>query len=354
MNATIAQTSLAAARAVPIADREQLDLVDLAGDLAARAANYANAAKAANTQRGYRSDWRAFEAWCAAHGVTAMPAAPETVIAYLVAHAGALKVSTLRRRLAAIRECHRSGGVDIDTGSTMFRDTWKGIRRTHGRPADKRAPSRPQDCDARTGDAASLAAGPAATARLLLIGFAGALRTELARLEAAPRDGANWIEETPEGLIIHLGCTKNRPERSRGEQVAHPIRHAPRDVPTAGLPGLAAGVRDPKRAGVSADRPARPHEQQRDNGWCSRAHRKTDRRGRGDRRRHDGARGRGTRCPVLGSFAAGGARHERRSQRRAGPCHSAPAAATGISSQILGYIRDGRLFKNNAAGSAGL
>jgi hypothetical protein len=64
-----------------------------------------------------------------------MPAAPETVIAYLVAHAGVLKVSTLRRRLAAIRECHRGGGIEIDTGSTMFCDTWKGIRRTHGAPS---------------------------------------------------------------------------------------------------------------------------------------------------------------------------------------------------------------------------
>jgi integrase len=352
MNATVTQCALAAARAVPIADREQLDLVDLAGDLAARAASYANAAKAPNTQRGYRSDWRAFEAWCGAHGVDAMPAASETVVAYLVAHAGALKVSTLRRRLAAIRECHRSGGVEIDTGSTMFRDTWKGIRRTHGRPADKRAPL------LTAGLRRALATLPASLQgqrdrALLLIGFGGALRrSELARLEITPRDGANWIEETAEGLIVHLGRAKTDQE-GRGEQVAIPfgthIETCPPRAYRAWL--LASGIQS-----GPAFRPIDRHGRMNCNAIS------------------DGAIARIVKRTVVAAAIADGmteleaAAHAARfsgHSLRAGLATSAAANdAPGHAiqrqlrhrnfNQTAGYIRDGRLFRNNAAGSAGL
>ena len=56
--------------------------------------------------------------------------------------AAILKVSTLQRRLVAIRECHRYGGFELDTSSVAFRDTWKGLRReeSRARPVAKKAP----------------------------------------------------------------------------------------------------------------------------------------------------------------------------------------------------------------------
>src|SRR5450631_3691020 len=46
-------------------------------------AGYVEAARAANTLRGYRSDWREFAIWCTQHDVEPMPAAPATVTGYL-------------------------------------------------------------------------------------------------------------------------------------------------------------------------------------------------------------------------------------------------------------------------------
>jgi site-specific recombinase XerD len=79
----------------------------LAPDLAT-AADYARAEKAPLTRKAYGSDYLLFRAWCGAKGVSALPAAPETVAAFLAAEAEAgVKPSTLGRRLAAVRYIHK-------------------------------------------------------------------------------------------------------------------------------------------------------------------------------------------------------------------------------------------------------
>jgi integrase len=151
----------------------------LVAELGERAKGYAEAAKAANTRRAYRADWKAFEAWCTSRKVVALPADPNTVLAYLIEHAGKVRISTLQRRLSAIREAH----------------LYRGMLTSNLRRAIRALP----DTLAARRDRA-----------LLLIGFGAALRrAELARLELLPRKGApGWIEETPDGLAIHLGATK--------------------------------------------------------------------------------------------------------------------------------------------------
>jgi hypothetical protein len=58
----------------------------LGPDLTA-AIDLAKAEKAASTRKAYGTDFRLFREWCEARGVSALPAAPETVAAYLAAHA---------------------------------------------------------------------------------------------------------------------------------------------------------------------------------------------------------------------------------------------------------------------------
>src|SRR5271155_210182 len=51
---------------------------------AAVAANqFIRAAKAPATVRAYAADWRHFTAWCGEHGLSALPATPDTVALYL-------------------------------------------------------------------------------------------------------------------------------------------------------------------------------------------------------------------------------------------------------------------------------
>ena len=106
---------------------------------AAAAADYRRAARADNTRRAYRAAVAAFTGWCAAHGQTALPAAPETVAAFLAAEAGrGLAVNTLRLRHAALRYLHLLAGYPPPTAAPLVSATFAGIRRAHRRPLRKK------------------------------------------------------------------------------------------------------------------------------------------------------------------------------------------------------------------------
>lgn len=143
--------------------------------------------------RGYRADWRDFCAWCEAHAVCPLPAAPETVAAYIAECAGRLKVGSIQRRLNAIAEAHKATGLESPTPAGMVRNTLKGIRRTLGTAATPKAPTLTDDIRAmvETTDAGPIGARDRA---LMLLGFAGAFRrSELVGLAIADcafgRDG---------------------------------------------------------------------------------------------------------------------------------------------------------------------
>ena len=99
----------------------------------AAAADYARAEKAVATRRAYRSDFEIFRAWCDERGAIALPAAPETVAAFL-AHEAKRRVrpSTISRRLAAIRYAHKLAGLPAPTDDERVRATTRGIRRSLG------------------------------------------------------------------------------------------------------------------------------------------------------------------------------------------------------------------------------
>src|SRR4051794_36886379 len=109
-------------------------------DVADQARDYVAAAKAPNTLRAYRADWRDFAAWCAQHRLEALPAAPETVALYLTALAGQRKAATLQRRLSAISQAHKVAGHASPTQDQAVRLVLAGIRRTHGTAQTGKAP----------------------------------------------------------------------------------------------------------------------------------------------------------------------------------------------------------------------
>src|SRR5258705_6666181 len=112
----------------------------LGPDLAA-AIDLAKAEKAASTRKAYGTDFRIFKAWCDAKGAQALPAAPETVAAYLASQAGTSKASTLGRRVAAIRYAHKLAGLALPTDAEGVKATMRGIRRTFGSAKNKKAPA---------------------------------------------------------------------------------------------------------------------------------------------------------------------------------------------------------------------
>jgi integrase len=185
--------------------------------LGARAAEYVAAAKAPNTVRAYRSDWREFSAWAAWRGFEALPATPQTLALYLTA-----------RRLAAIGQAHRAAGWPTPTDDPAVKVVWVGIRRVHGTAAEGAAPltvallrrvveALPEDLVGHRDRA------------LLLVGFAGALRrSELVALDVAD------VEQRTEGLVLRIRRSKTDQEGA-GRLVGVPYGSNPPTCPVRAL-----------------------------------------------------------------------------------------------------------------------
>ena len=105
-----------------------------------KAADFARQEKAKATQRAYGIDFEIFRTWCAARGVSALPAIPESVAAFLACEAEtSIRPSTIGRRVAAIRYVHKLAGLAVPTDDERVRATVRGIRRTLGTAARKKA-----------------------------------------------------------------------------------------------------------------------------------------------------------------------------------------------------------------------
>jgi site-specific recombinase XerD len=186
----------------------------LGADLAA-AVDLARAEKAASTRRAYGIDFRIFKAWCDVRGVAALPAAPETVAAYLGAHAGTSKASTLGRRVAAIRYAHKLAGLALPTDAEGVKATMRGIRRTFGSARVRKAPAVAAKMHSMVATTPDKLSGLRDRA-LLLLGFAGAFRrSELVALDVAD------IAETETGLLVTIRRGKTDQEGA-GRTIAIP------------------------------------------------------------------------------------------------------------------------------------
>jgi DNA-binding phage protein len=90
-------------------------------------AGYIHESLAENTRTAYLSDLSHFEGWGGQ-----IPAAPEAIAAYLVAHVDTHGVATLTRRLAALAKVHRSRGMANPTSTELVKSTLRGISRIKG------------------------------------------------------------------------------------------------------------------------------------------------------------------------------------------------------------------------------
>jgi site-specific recombinase XerD len=209
------------------------------------ATDYAAASKSDATRRAYRSDWIDFTAWCEGTGLAAMPCSQATLASYLAQLADRGKrVSTIRRRVAAIAYAHRLKGETSPHDSEAVRAVLAGIRRKVGVAVKRKAPATAQTVQKMTrrgrgenesrvsgsgsppdgASALGLEGGKRASAdlrllrdrALLLLAFAAALRrSELVGLDVAD------LEFLEAGVIVHIRASKTDQERA-GQQVPVP------------------------------------------------------------------------------------------------------------------------------------
>ena len=179
----------------------------------ATALDLAKAEKAKSTRKAYGTDFRLFKVYCDGKGVSALPASPETVAAYLATEAQNAKPSTIGRRVAAIRYAHKLAGLESPTDAEGVKATVRGIRRTFGGAKNKKAPAVAAKMHSMVATAPEGLAGLRDRA-LLLLGFAGAFRrSELVTLNVAD------LEENETGLLVSIRLSKTDQE-GHGETIA--------------------------------------------------------------------------------------------------------------------------------------
>ena len=189
------------------------------------------------TERAYAHDWGDFAAFCARHGLAALPAAPQTLALYLKSLETArsrapsafrrqppaeriyigpigLALPTLRRRVAAIAVRHTAAGHETPTDYPLVRRMLRRYARTRGTAARKKEPLTIERLPAIV--AAMSDDLPALRDRaLILVGYAGAFRrSELVALDVAD------LRFTKNGLYIWIAGAKNDPRRAGRELYA--------------------------------------------------------------------------------------------------------------------------------------
>jgi site-specific recombinase XerD len=300
------------------------------------ARRYAAQSRADSTARAYRSDWRDFATWCEGVHTAPLPAQPATVAAYVAALAEqGKKPATIARRLAAISQAHQLAGHDSPSRTEAVRSVMKGIRRAHGTAQRQVAPATTPIVKAMVDSLPATLAGKRDQA-LTLLGFAGAFRRS--ELVSARVDDVAF---TADGLVFTLRRSKTDQE-GQGTRKGIPYGTNPSTCPVRALRAWldAAGITDgPLFRGV--DR------------WGTVAPRALSDRAVADIIKRAAA--------AAGHDAATFSGHS----LRAGLATSAAAAGvaersimqqTGHKSErmVRRYIRDGALFRENAAGKVGL
>jgi site-specific recombinase XerD len=169
-----------------------------------KAAILAKQEKAAATRKAYSSDIPIFQRWCTSRAVAALPAA---VAGFLADQADqGIRLSTMSRRVAAIRYAHKLAGYEVPTDDERVRSVVRGHRRVA-----RTAPTRKAPATAERIIAMALVPGAGVKAirdrALLLLGFAGAFRrSELVALDI------DDLHETDAGLRVNIRRSKTDQE----------------------------------------------------------------------------------------------------------------------------------------------
>jgi site-specific recombinase XerD len=176
-------------------------------DVRARVEAFVRASRAPNTLRAYRADWGHFTAWCASAGVASLPAAAETVASYLSVMADSgLKAGSVQRRVSAIAAMHRAAGHESPTGTTLVKLTISGIRRALG---VRQVGKDPVLTINLAGMCSHLRPGLLGIRdrAILLVGFAGAFRrSELVDLDVED------LQFSADGVKVVIGHSKTDQE----------------------------------------------------------------------------------------------------------------------------------------------
>jgi integrase len=176
----------------------------------------ASNARARNTTRAYRSDWRSFERWATGSHRESMPASSETICFWIAnLTSDGKRVSTIVRSMTSISQAHHMAGHPSPCDNADVRAVLQGLKRVRSEPQSRAKPLT-EDllkrlCKSLLPDLLSVR-----DRAILLIGFAGALRrSELVAIDI------EQIEKTDNGIVLTIPKSKTDTE-SEGQQIGIP------------------------------------------------------------------------------------------------------------------------------------
>jgi integrase len=188
------------------------------------------ASRAKSTLRAYEHDWKMFRAWCEQHGFVPLPASSEAVILYatdLTKHQER-RLGTVTRRLAAISQLHQRMGFPPPTASWETKKFLAGLRRELGVAPKRKRPLLAAELRQILDQIPDTLLGKRDRA-VLLLGFTGAFRrSELVALDVED------CAVSPEGLTVRLGRSKTDQE-GEGRPVGIPAGQEPASCPVRAI-----------------------------------------------------------------------------------------------------------------------
>lgn len=171
---------------------------------------YLDNALADSTRKAYKNDLDHFIAW----GGT-IPCNGDQIAAYLSFFAGTLSMATLQRRIVSIAKAHTMQGLTDPTKNELVRLTFRGIRRSHGKPQNQMAALMKEDLIVMLSHIPDTVKG-ARDRALLMMGFCGAFRrSELVSIQIEN------LEFTPQGIVVILPRSKTD-QTGQGRKIGIP------------------------------------------------------------------------------------------------------------------------------------
>ncbi len=181
------------------------NIINKLNNLEAQTLQNIKSSKSKNTLRAYKADISSFNKFCQNFNMASLPANPRTISLYITELSKDSKLSTIKRKMAAIKVTHKMAGKHIDFTHPIISENLNSIKKQLGTFQKSKKPISTEDLK-KIISAINLEKEIKIRLRnkaIVLIGFAGAFRrSELVALEY------DDLEFVNEGLKIFIKRSK--------------------------------------------------------------------------------------------------------------------------------------------------
>ncbi|WP_209125739.1 site-specific integrase [Alkalihalobacillus sp. BA299] len=179
---------------------------------------------AEKTKKVYTQVWRDFEEWCQEHQFSTLPALPETIVRYITVLSENNKPATIKKKMAAISQAHKTVGLASPIENEFVRKTFRGIQKEKGTKQTRKNPLLLEDLQKILEVVPNTKVG-LRDRTIIIISFVGALRrSELTTVRVED------LERTREGIIVHINRSKTD-TLAEGQEVSLPYGSNPKTCP---------------------------------------------------------------------------------------------------------------------------